>query len=148
VMVPGSLTEVAATAPEVLAPGVDDAWESAAADAADVPAAPSTVPASMTAGGQDADPTTTAPGGPPTLPQRRSRRAAMDRAPTSGHGLPPVATSSRTSATAAPDLTTDQTAEEAGAWIGAFFAATADAPQDRPDTHEPSVATDGTSEDR
>lgn len=127
VMVPGNLTEVAATAPAVLAPGVDDGWEEPAA--------------------QEPAPDATAvrerpPSGPPVLPQRRTRRAVAGSAPAPGHRLPPAGRRPETS-------TPDQTAEEAGAWIGAFFAARTDAPsQDDPDTHEPSVATDGTSEDR
>ncbi|MCK0116243.1 hypothetical protein MWU57_04285 [Isoptericola sp. S6320L] len=129
VMVPGDLTEVAATAPTVLAPSVDDAW---AATPAREPAATGAVPPVA------AD---RPPAGPPVLPQRRSRRGAADGPLTVGRGLPQTNRPERP--------TPDQTAEEAGAWIGAFFAATADAPsQDDPDTHEPSVATDGTSEDR
>lgn len=146
VMVPGTLTEVAATAPDVLAPTVDDAWAGAGADDPGA-SVPSPAPGD-TGAGRSAGPTTPTTSGPPTLPQRRSRRAELDRAPTSGHGTPRVAAGSSTPGTPTPAPTTDQTAEEAGAWLGAFFAATADAPQDDADTHEPSVVTDGTSEDR
>ncbi|WP_407317125.1 hypothetical protein UQW22_11510 [Isoptericola halotolerans] len=147
VMVPGTLTEVAATAPDVLAPSVDDAWDGPGAGDPGT-TAPDIPPPAPTGGARDAGPEDTAvPSGPPALPQRRSRRAELDRPSTSGTGLPRVAAAS-SPVGATPDPTPDQTAEEAGAWIGAFFAATADAPQDDPDTHEPSVATDGTSEDR
>ena len=128
VMVPGDLTEVAATAPTVLAPSVDEAWEAPAGQEA-APAAPSATAERP-------------PAGAPVLPQRRSRRTTADHAPAAERGL---SQDDRPPETSTPD----QTAQEAGAWIGAFFAATADAPsQDDPDTHEPSVATDGTSEDR
>ncbi len=154
VMVPGALTEVAETAPEVLAPSVDDAWETRDAD--DVPpgdalqgvaerALRNTTPSGERPSVQGRPSSLATPAGAPLLPQRRSRRATTAHPPTVERGLPQMAPRPATPDTSPPD----QTAQEAGAWIGAFFAATAAAAsQDDPDTHEPSVATDGTSEDR
>ncbi|MFC8599599.1 hypothetical protein [Isoptericola sp. NPDC057191] len=124
VMVPGDLTTAAATAPEALAPSVDDVWPERPRET--VPAAPAG-PASPAA---PAVPGPSAPGepsqaagaveqpmssaaAPPVLPQRRSRRG--DAATGAQHAVAPAARP------AAPD----QTAEEAGAWLGAFFSGSA-----------------------
>ncbi len=162
VMVPGELTETAEATPRTLAASAHEAWgESSVPSVPAVPAGPASGDTGDGVGGEPrrADPAvpTSAPDGPPVLPQRRSRRQVMDRPATAGHGVPQVPDPDRTATVgdggpagrrspgaAAPD----QTAEEAGAWIGAFFAATTEALQDDPQPSEPPVAADGTSEDR
>ena len=157
VLVPGQLTTAAAAAPGALAPSVDDPR------AEPVSAAPSVVPPPTGAG---TGPVATGPARPapgraapaeprpgqqaastpslPTLPQRRSRRAPG--ATTAGTPAVPAPGAARPEPRpAAPQ----QTAEEAGAWIGAFFSGGDRAePQPDHDSQEPSVATDGNSEDR
>lgn len=142
VLVPGDLTTASAAAPEALAPSVDAAWAERPAEPAG-PAPPS---------GAAPDPLTgPLPGVAPALPQRRSRRGALDPAALTGpqRTVPPAGA-------VAPDPAPAQTAEEAGAWIGAFFSADHAGTEpdhqhdDQPDHHaqEPSAATDGNPEDR
>ena len=151
VLVPGELTVAAAAAPGALAPSVDD---------------PRDEPAATTPGGhgQAGSGHREPPGEPsrqeqrpvghelPALPQRRSKRAAASTTATAPVGATPGPVRP---APAVPQ----QTAEEAGAWIGAFFSggdsAAARPTHDTPGHHspdhdiqEPSVATDGNSEDR
>ncbi|WP_278235000.1 ATP-binding protein [Isoptericola sp. AK164] len=129
VRIPGEITETAAGVPDTLAAGVEEASPVPAPTGAE-PRDPLTAPVPAPA----VDPAS----GPPALPQRRSRRAAMDRTPTAGHGTPRVP---EPSAGLSEPRRPEQTAEEAGAWIGAFFAATDPAPPHDPDTHDPSVGT-------
>ncbi|MFD6177399.1 hypothetical protein ACFWE7_10215, partial [Isoptericola sp. NPDC060282] len=131
VLVPGDLTTAVAAAPDTLAPSVDDAWPERPRDAVPV-VRDDTAPDA--AAPDAAVPEQATPDAAPVLPQRRARRGdaatgaqrVVDRAPDA--------------ATAAPDAP-DQSAEEAGAWIGAFFAAapaTADSPaHDTPSSAEP-----------
>ncbi|MDO8146822.1 hypothetical protein Q6350_00085 [Isoptericola sp. b515] len=129
VRIPEEITETVDNVPDVLAASVDEPPPIPAPVGADVPEA-------LTDPRSASDPVSSA--GPPVLPQRRSRRAATDRTPTSGPAIPSVqAPSTAPSAPPAPE----PTAEEAGAWIGAFFAATDAAPLQDTDTHDPSDAT-------
>ncbi|ANC29620.1 Histidine kinase-, DNA gyrase B-, and HSP90-like ATPase [Isoptericola dokdonensis DS-3] len=141
VMLPAAHTEVSATGPSVLAPSVDDAWGTAPAPAAHLapPVVARPEPPSATSVAADV-----VRPGPPVLPQRRSRRAALDGPPT--RPTPATTTEDRADRPA-PDPVADQTAEEAGAWIGAFFAA-GTAPLPDPQLSEPAADTAGTSEDR
>jgi len=129
-LVPGELTATVA-APQVLAPSVDEAWK-------DGPP-PGTPDAAGTAG-RRAD-VARGPAGSgtaaPALPQRRSRRGATEPAPVTG-----------ATAMTSGFPVAEQTAQEAGAWIGAFFSADHPASPHAPDTQQPSVTTDATSEDR
>ncbi|MGF0117558.1 ATP-binding protein [Promicromonospora sp. Marseille-Q5078] len=145
VLVPGDLTTASAAAPEALAPSVDAAWaERPAEPALPAPAAaPDPLTDSLTG---------PVPGVVPALPQRRARRGAPDPAALTGpqRAVPPAAV--------APDPVPAQTAEEAGAWIGAFFSAEHAEPEHAdtgPDhqtadhhAQEPSAVTDGNPEDR
>lgn len=162
VMVPSEITVPASAATDTLAPAVDEAWRASAPTGA-VPAAgtpPVRVPSSPTAAVEvpaapapPGEPAPAAPAVPPSarpaLPQRRSRRAetgSIDageveagRARRARAGVPEDAAPAarrRRGVRAA-----DQTAEQAGAWIGAFFAAAGEpvpaaAAPDGHDAHE------------
>ena len=130
VLVPSDLTETVLPAPALPSPveppasvPADDAWPESLGDVPVTPAAPAPeAPA----------PTTPAGAGQPGLPQRRSRRATSDVPPTTD-SVPAVAR----------DITAMQTAEEAGAWMGAFFAGDAGR-----DTTERPAPADTPTEDR
>ncbi|WP_418276330.1 ATP-binding protein [Isoptericola jiangsuensis] len=174
VLVPDALMEVAADTPTVLAPSADDAWTTDAGRSATSALDPGGLPAGSSSGlvardggarsvgGAAALPATTtgtgtpAVAGPPVLPQRRSRRGEP--------GTPADAAASGARGSTAPPPAVrapDQSAEEAGAWIGAFFSAGDDArdlaaraphdeldPPHDPQHDEPPVEADATSEDR
>ncbi|MFE5337969.1 ATP-binding protein [Isoptericola sp. NPDC056573] len=139
VMVPAELVTAAAAAPDTLAPSVDEPWpQQPAPEVRPGPAAPE-----AHGGG------TTGPDGAPTLPQRRSRRGPATGTQRAVPGAPPTAPTAAVPA---------QTAEEAGAWIGAFFSADRDASAGAPDdaagtpttdhpSQQPSAVPDVTSED-
>jgi hypothetical protein len=150
VLVPDALVEVAATDPAVLAPSVDDAWSTpeAPADRGPAPGEPGVATGAAAASSLAGLPARDAArgagtSGPPVLPQRRARREGDAE---TGRAAFPARPTSRPT----PGLR-EQSAEEAGAWIGAFFAATADQhaePTHDPQHDEPPVAADATSEDR
>ncbi|MEL7977120.1 ATP-binding protein [Isoptericola sp. F-RaC21] len=138
VMVPADLVTAAAAAAPALAPSVEEASPPGAAALA----GPSGTPARPA----EPVPPQAGPAGAPALPQRRSRRGSGGPATGSQRVVPADAPA--------------QTAEEAGAWIGAFFAAdraTLDSALDgtvptgstaTTDHHsQPSAVPDGTSED-
>ncbi|MFE5339642.1 ATP-binding protein [Isoptericola sp. NPDC056578] len=139
VMVPAELVTAAAAAPDTLAPSVDEPWpQQPAPEVRPGPAAPE-----AHGGG------TPGPDGAPTLPQRRSRRGPATGTQRAVPGAPPTAPTAAVPA---------QTAEEAGAWIGAFFSADRDASAGAPDdaagtpttdhpSQQPSAVPDVTSED-
>ncbi|SKC34809.1 histidine kinase [Krasilnikoviella flava] len=135
VMVPADLTTTAAAAPETLAPSVAAAWPEDAAAAA----GPAPAPGPVTAG-------------VPALPQRRSRRGT---GPATGAQRAVPAGPRTAVGSVAPETAPAQSAEEAGAWIGAFFStdrtATDRTATDRTATDRtsqpPSAVTDGTPED-
>lgn len=163
VMVPSEITVPASAATDALAPAVDEAWRASAPSGA-VPAAtpPVGVPSVPTAavGAPSATPspgerTPAAPAVPsperPALPQRRSRRAetgsidagevAAGRARRDRAGTPEGAAPAARRDRGPGVRAADQTAEQAGAWIGAFFAAAgepvpATAAPDGHDAHE------------
>lgn len=135
VLVPAELVTAAAAAPSTLAPSVDEPWPRAAVPD-DRPA-----PAAAPAAGRGVP----APDGAPVLPQRRSRRGT-DPATGAQRVVPGAPPSAPTPAVPA------QTAEEAGAWIGAFFSADRTASSDATPTtdhpsQQPSAVPDVTPED-
>ncbi|WP_166849456.1 ATP-binding protein [Isoptericola sp. BMS4] len=159
VMVPSEITVPASAATDALAPAVDEAWRASAPSGAVPPArpvgahsAPTAVvdaPAVAPSPGERAAEAPPVPAERPVLPQRRSRRAetgsidagevGAGRARRGGPGAPegasPAARRDRGPAVRAAD----QTAEQAGAWIGAFFAAAGEsvpAAPSAPDDHE------------
>jgi hypothetical protein len=118
VMVPAELIE------RVVTPSAsDDAWP--ADEPVSVSSGPAVAPGTNPRAGEDA--------APAPLPQRRSRRGEGSAAPT------PEAPSGATR------LVQTQTAEEAGAWMGAFFSPTAVA--DRADPTETDDAGGNASQD-
>jgi signal transduction histidine kinase len=140
VMLPAELMTTAAAAPETLAPSVAEAWPAEVPRGEPAPAAGAEPPPPAGPGAE----------GPPALPQRRSRRGT---GPATGAQRAVPAAASAAPAPA-PDPAPAQTAEEAGAWIGAFFStdrgATDRAAIDRAAidrTSQPSAVTDGTPED-
>jgi len=163
VLIPGELTETAA-APVALAASAHEGWQDGA-----LPATGSLVAqADHGAPGPDEEGAAAdAPAGTgrvtvaepapesgttPVLPQRRSRRAALDRP--GGSDADPVRSPARPNPLTEPMRTpsaprvADQTAAEAGAWMGAFFAATHTDRRTDPQHSEPSATADAEPEDR
>ncbi|MCK9795884.1 hypothetical protein M1843_19235 [Isoptericola sp. 4D.3] len=131
VMVPGELTTAAAAAPAALAPSVDAGWEEPAGGGARASS-----DADGTPGGSRDAAAGPSPDAAPALPQRRARRGAAGPAATGAQRTVPPA---HDTTEPAQGRTPDQTAEEAGAWIGAFFSAGHDS--------TPSAVTEPNSED-
>ncbi|MCA5895211.1 hypothetical protein LEP48_17925 [Isoptericola sp. NEAU-Y5] len=148
VLVPGELTTASAGL-RTLAPSVDDAWPQ------DPEMSGAAISGAATSGaGADGHQPAADGGVPepltetsslPALPQRRSRRASTDGA---GQGAAP-ARPEAAGASVGDEPESQPTAEEAGAWIGAFFSADHRSSQDDPDTQQTSAVTaaDVTSED-